>query len=690
MSLDRHITECFKMKKPKASPEKSCSSAATTPKRRAGKSKLASSVRGFSTPVGKTGGSRRDASPDLLDQSCYETTVDLNTIADDLLCSQDVVAADVIWDCSSPRNKVFKVRKNGESDVKNLVKHFRSKPKETEPAALSILDIIGTSYNHTPPRAKPDCPRKQRNLASDAANAQVIMEEMHMLLDMMKRPGPNGSGATFASTSRSRDVEKTEKPARIEKSAAKVASPPSPTSDEKWAGEDDSLLVAATQEIEMTAEMRTPSRLVKVSPASPSVPTAALQTPPNISTFASPMRCHLKRASPRDRSSLLRKSPRLRALSLSRTSSPPQKRSLVPVAMSAAERAQAQSPGPIFDEDDGDEALLDQICSTYEQQQELERKMAAKCPPPRADSGTATTSSRLDRNKPSPAEAATTLGRSVHVATSGLLINEPKSVTGFKPCGVTARVASKTAGSEGGVAFGSGKKGAVSSSLSAHGTVPSSRKATPYVTPLNYAHSKVAGTTNDCGVSKSADASSRRLGIVCGAKVLPPTLLPGARNGKHVSGVVSSGSNSWVVSTTATGRSAVSNRSGTLAVLPSVAQPSSSRNSAWAVATAATRSLPTVPKSKSPFRTQARVQLSRAKTTNTADASIDFGDDDDDTDFATPDVVSWLEKVESQRAPSQKCTPEEIAKKREEALRRRQLKAAQAKHQWRGRLRPSR
>lgn len=683
MSLDRHITECFKMKKPKPSPEKSCSSATTTPKRRAAKSKLASSVRGFSTPVGKAGGSRRDASPDLLDQSCYETTVDLNTIADDLLCSQDVVAADVIWDCTSPRNKVFKVRKNGESDVKNLVKHFRSKPKETEPAALSILDIIGTSYNHTPPRAKPDCPRKQRNLASDAANAQVIMEEMQMLLDMMKQPGPSGSGATFASPSRSRDVEKTEKPARVEKSAVKVPSPTSPTSDEKWAGEDDSLLVAATQEMEMTAEMRTPSRLVKVSPASPSVPTAALQTPPNISMFASPMRCHLKRASPRDRSSLLRKSPRLQALSLNRTSSPPQQRSLVPVAVSAAERALVQSPGPIFDEDDEDEALLDQICSTYEQQQELERKMAAKCPPPRADSGTAATSSRLDRDKPSPTEAATTtLGRSVHVATSGLPINEPKSATGFKPCGVTARVASKTAGSEGGVAFESGKKGAVSSSLSPHGTVSSSHKAIPYVTPLNYAHSKVAGTTNDCGVSKSADASS--------SHKRPPTLLPGARNGKHVSGVVSSGSNSWVVSTTTTGRSAVSNGSGTLAVLPSVAQPSSSRNSAWAVATAITRSLPTVPKLKSPFRAQARVQLSRAKTTNTADASIDFGDDDDDTDFATPDVVSWLEKVESQRAPSQKCTPEEIAKKREEALRRRQLKAAQAKHQWRGRLRPSR
>lgn len=282
---------------------------------------------------------------------------------------------------------------------------------------------------------------------------------------------------------------------------------------------------------------------------------------------------------------------------------------------------------------------MDQICSTYEQQQELERKMAAKCPPPRADSGTAATSSRLDRDKPSLTEAATmTLGRSVHVATSGLPINEPKSATGFKPCGVTARVASKTAGSEGGVAFESGKKGAVSSSLSPHGTVSSSHKAIPYVTPLNYAHSKVAGTANDCGVSKSADASS--------SHKRPPTLLPGARNGKHVSGVVSSGPNSWVVSTTATGRSAVSNGSGTLAVLPSVAQPSSSRNSAWAVATAITRSLPTVPKSKSPFRAQARVQLSRVKTTNAADASIDFGDDDDDTDFATPDVVSWLEKVE--------------------------------------------
>lgn len=680
------------MKKPKASPEKSCSSAATTPKRRSAKSKLASSARGSSTPVGKAGGSRRDASPDLLDQSCYETTVDLNTIADDLLCSQDVVAADVIWDCTSPRNKVFKVRKNGESDVKNLVKHFRSKPKETEPATLSILDIMGTSYNHTPPRAKPDCPRKQRNLASDAANAQVIMEEMQMLLDMMKQPGPNGSGATFASTSRARDVEKAEKPARVEKSAAKVPSPPSPTSDEeKWAGEDDSLLVAATQEIEMTAEMRTPLRLVKAAPASPSVPAAALQTPPNISTFASPLRCHLKRASPRDRTSLLRKSPRLRALSLSHTSSPPRQRSLVPVAVSATERAPAQSPGPIFDEDDEDEALLDQICSTYEQQQELERKMAAKCPPPRAGCGIATTSSRLNRDKPSSDKAATTtFGRSVHVATSGLFINEPKSATGFKPCGATAQVASKTAGSKGGGAFGSGKSGTLSSSLSVHDAAPSSRKATPFATPLNYGHSKVVGTTNDGEVSKSADVSSRGLGVVCGAKAPPPTLLPGARNGKHISGVVSSDSNSWVVSTTATGRSAVSNGCEMLAVLPSVTRPSSSRNSAWAVATATTRSLPTMPKSKSPFKTQAKVQLSRAKTSNMADASIDFGDDDDDTDFATPDVVSWLEKVESQRAPSQKCTPEEIAKKREEALRRRQLKAAQAKHQWRGRLRPSR
>ncbi|CAN8000632.1 unnamed protein product [Ixodes hexagonus] len=682
MSLDRPITECFKMKKPKQSPGKSGSNASTTPKRRAAKSKLASASRGLSTPLGKAGGkfnshlTQRDASPDFLNQSCCEATVDLNTIADDLLCSQDVVAADVIWDCTSPRNKVVKVKKNGESDVKNLVKHFRAKPQVAKPTAVSVLDIIGTSYNHTPPRAKPERPRKQKN---DAANAQVIMKEMQMLLDMMKQPMQNGTHTSCA-----KDIEEVETPARVEKSVLKSPSLPSSCDEDKWDGEDDSLLVAATQEIEMTAEMRTPSRPSKVAPMSS---TAAFHTPPNFSRFVSPLRCRPNRPSPRDRSSLLRKSPRLQALSLNRTPSPLRRRSLVPVAATTTGEPITKSPGPVFDEDDEDEALLDQICSTYEQQQELERKMAGKSPLQCADGGTASTSSMLDKAR-APNEAdTTTLVRGVHTAASGLLGNVPGC--GRVPLEVTSRVVVKTPGKANGAAVISGDRVLVENSGAS-----SSCKAMPFVALPSNIRSKI-----DSRASSSIGASSKTTSgrsVTCDLRAPPPTLQPGVHNNRmHAGGtraptsVVSSGSNLWVVSAaTMAGHNAVCNESKSSCV----ARPESSRDLSSAAEMAATRKPPTALKVKSPYRNHTKAPASKAKTStaHSADTGIDFGDDDDDMDFTTPDVVSWLEKVESQRAPSQKCTPEEIARKREEALRRRQLKAAQAKHQWKGRLRPSR
>ncbi|XP_064485657.1 uncharacterized protein LOC135398152 [Ornithodoros turicata] len=64
------------------------------------------------------------------------------------------------------------------------------------------------------------------------------------------------------------------------------------------------------------------------------------------------------------------------------------------------------------------------------------------------------------------------------------------------------------------------------------------------------------------------------------------------------------------------------------------------------------------------------------------------GWEEDDDDFTTPDVMSWLEKVESQTTKN-KCTPEEIERKRQEALLRRQQRHQQQQH-WKGRLRTSR
>lgn len=87
-------------------------------------------------------------------------------------------------------------------------------------------------------------------------------------------------------------------------------------------------------------------------------------------------------------------------------------------------------------------------------------------------------------------------------------------------------------------------------------------------------------------------------------------------------------------------------------------------------------SLGTVRPQSTEFKTPAR----------TADAALDF--DDDDSDLATPEVMSWLEEVESQPVQVKRCTPEEIAKKRAEALQRRRLRE-QESNKWKGRLRMS-
>lgn len=102
MSSSKQITDCFKMKKPRASPDKCATSVLTTPKRYTKKSKLTPNKRGLSTPGRKEAtASGGDGSPYSLERDFYEP-------ADDLMCSQDVVSADVVWDCSYSASGIVK------------------------------------------------------------------------------------------------------------------------------------------------------------------------------------------------------------------------------------------------------------------------------------------------------------------------------------------------------------------------------------------------------------------------------------------------------------------------------------------------------------------------------------------------------------------------------------------------------
>ncbi|KAL1442610.1 hypothetical protein MTO96_046338 [Rhipicephalus appendiculatus] len=144
MSSHVLVTECFKMKKPKSSPAKA--GPASTPKRRSGTSSKSTPKKlGRSTPPN----SSNESSPrNLHDESYSQTPVDLdNLIVDELLCSQDVVNSDVIWDCSSPRSRL--VSAPGGSDVESLVKFFRTKPQEIKPVP-SAFSIIGTNFAKNP------------------------------------------------------------------------------------------------------------------------------------------------------------------------------------------------------------------------------------------------------------------------------------------------------------------------------------------------------------------------------------------------------------------------------------------------------------------------------------------------------------------------------------------------------------
>ncbi|KAL1445590.1 hypothetical protein MTO96_044933 [Rhipicephalus appendiculatus] len=195
MSSHVQITECFKMKKPKSSPAKA--GPASTPKRRSGtSSKSTPNKLGRSTPPN----SSNESSPrNLHDESYSQTPVDLdNLIVDELLCSQDVVNSDVIWDCSSPRSRL--VSAPGGSDVESLVKFFRTKPQEIKPVP-SAFSIIGTNFAKTPGKA-PTPRRKKGNgkKAATAASAKAVMDQMQELWDLVQQSKKNGFGPAAAAS----------------------------------------------------------------------------------------------------------------------------------------------------------------------------------------------------------------------------------------------------------------------------------------------------------------------------------------------------------------------------------------------------------------------------------------------------------------------------------------------------------
>ncbi|KAL1471683.1 hypothetical protein MTO96_039788 [Rhipicephalus appendiculatus] len=305
-------------------------------------------------------GSNESSPRNLHDESYSQTPVDLdNLIVDELLCSQDVVNSDVIWDCSSPRSRL--VSAPGGSDVESLVKFFRTKPQEIKPVP-SAFSIIGTNFAKTPGKA-PTPRRKKGNgkkTASAAASAKAVMDQMQELWDMVQQSKKNGFGpVAAASVSQvSKDTQDAASSKLPDDTAKKVDMDTVPQRDtagtiaaaEAPAEEpasivvieeeedydmllmgDDSILVAATQEIDVSSPARkcskTPTRANKAQLWSfgrsaicvPDVGSpAARKTPPS----ASPVHRQEGCSTPNWNMGATRKSPRLSKLSTKRTPSP--------------------------------------------------------------------------------------------------------------------------------------------------------------------------------------------------------------------------------------------------------------------------------------------------------------------------------------------------------------------------------
>ncbi|KAL1486551.1 hypothetical protein MTO96_046917, partial [Rhipicephalus appendiculatus] len=291
----------------------------------------------------------------------------------------------------------------------------------------------------------------------------------------------------------------------------------------------------------------------------------------------------------------------------------------------------------LFEDDDEDE-LLDQICCTYEQQQQVDAKTAAAAS---ASSLKTSTSSTV-----TPARSTTLTSRSVTAVssvaskTTATLLSktEAPKATVIKSClsATSVRQIDLPKGGLKNVAAPARPLSSLRATVSTSAIKQSTYSTTkPGFSALSNTTNQPKPVSTHTGSFQQARVILERC-VAASAKAPPP--------GKGPS--------------------------------PSSAPISTSKPCLTAKSPLERSSLGTV-------RPPSTVVKTLSKS---VDAALDF--DDDDSDLATPEVMSWLEEVESQPVQVKRCTPEEIAKKRAEALRRRRLRE-QESNMWKGRLRMS-
>ncbi|KAH6926605.1 hypothetical protein HPB50_019913 [Hyalomma asiaticum] len=771
------------MKKPKSSPAKAEPSSFTTPKRRSGKSSRSTPNRlGRST----TPNSSNESSPrNFHEESCSQAPVDLdNLTVDEFLCSQDVVNSDVTWDCSSPRSRL--VPAPGGSDVESLVKLFRTKPQEIKPVP-SAFSIISTNFSKAS-GSTPTTRRKKGNAkkkASSAAIAQAALNQMHELWDIVQQSKKNGFGpaATTSTPQASEDTQDAATAKSPDVAVEKVgvdATPRKDTADTLAEAEDeraqpaavivvededdydmllmgdDSILVAATQEMDASSPARkysktptranraqTPSVSRSATPASEVGPRAPRKTPPSVS----PARRQEDRSTPNPNIVATRKSPRLSALSLNRTPSPlrppsvktkkaaelvncvePVKRAEVPKCdelvdhaeppisaklvktaepVKTTERAETPEPAPpiqassrtsstdlLFEDDDEDE-LLDQICCTYEQQQQVDAKMAAAAAASSLKSSTSSTVTPTHNTASAP--RSLTIVSSVASKTSAVLSSKteaPKAnvVSSYVSASSLKTTTSSTVTPVHSTMLASRSVTVVSSVASKTCATLSSKTEAPKSTAVKsyVSASSVRKIDQPKGSPRNIAVPAQPVSSVRAAVSVSAVKQSSNSTNKPVFSALSNATNQPKPGSTYTGsfqqpRVILERCAATSAKAPLSGKgppPSTAHASSSSKPCSNTKS----PLDRPPVGTVHR-QVAVVKTVaRSADAALDF--DDDDSDLATPEVMSWLEEIESQPVQVKRCTPEEIAKKRAEALRRRRLRE-QESNMWKGRLRMS-
>uniref|UniRef100_A0A6M2D1D3 Putative flocculation protein flo11 n=1 Tax=Rhipicephalus microplus TaxID=6941 RepID=A0A6M2D1D3_RHIMP len=456
---------------------------------------------------------------------------------------------------------------------------------------------------------------------------------------------------------------------------------------------DDSILVAATQEVDVSSPARkyskTPTGANKgqlsslgrstVSILDVGSPTT-LKTPP----LASPVHRKEGRSTPNWNMGATRRSPRLSILSSKRTPSPmrvssaktkkpaelvtravpanpgevskrvePAKTAAtvetaasgktvelektVELAPAIQASSRTSSTDLLFEDDDEDE-LLDQICCTYEQQQQLDAKMAAAA---------SASLSKMSTSSPVTTSRSTTLT--------------------FQSATVVPSVASKTTAL------------LISEAEAPKATVIKSSVSTTSVRQIDQSNGglkNVAAPTRPLSLRATVSKSAIKQSTGSTSK---PGLLPlsnTTNQPKQVSAHTCSFQQARVILEQCVAASAKA------PPLGKEQSPSSALVSTAPKLRLSTKS----PLEKSSLGTSPPQSTIVKTSSKSVDAALDF--DDDDLDLATPEVMSWLEEVESQPVLVKRCTPEEIAKKRAEALRRRRLRE-QESNMWKGRLRMS-